>query len=53
MAGKTGGEFADQSTSYIAPLKNVVLNKSSVYEFDFYIIVGSLDQIRQEVYKLN
>jgi len=53
MAGKPGGETKDGSTSYIAPVKKEVLNKNSVYEYDYYIIIGTLDEIRDKVYKLN
>lgn len=52
ISGKPGGEFNDSPTSYIAPLKNVILNKNSVFEFDYYIIIGSVEQIRAKVYQL-
>ena len=53
MAGKPGGETKDGSTSYIAPIKKEVLNKNSVYEYDYYIIIGTLNEIRKKIYKLN
>jgi len=52
MAGKPGGEFNDDSTSYIAPVKKVILNNNSVFEFDYYIIIGSIEEIRAKVYQL-
>lgn len=52
MAGKPGGESSDGATSYIAPVKKEILNKNSVFEFDYYIIVGSLNEIRTKVYQL-
>jgi len=52
MAGKPGGEFNDETTSYIAPVKKIILNKNSVFEFDYYIIIGSIDEIRAKVYQL-
>jgi hypothetical protein len=53
MAGKPGGETRDVSTSYIAPLQTIALYKSSVFKYDYYIIIGKLEEIRKEVYKLN
>jgi hypothetical protein len=53
IAGKVGGETKDGSTSYIAPVKKEVLNKNSVYEYDYYIIIGTLKEIREKVYQLN
>jgi hypothetical protein len=53
MAGKPGGESKDGSTSYIAPVKKETLNKNSVYEYDYYIIIGTLKEIREKVYQLN
>jgi hypothetical protein len=52
MAGKPGFESNDSSTSYIAPIDNAALNKNSVYEYDYYLIIGNLDEIRAEIYKL-
>ena len=53
MAGTPGGQATDGSTSYIAPVKKVVLNKNSIYEYSYYIIIGNLSQIRAKVYELN
>ena len=53
MAGKPGGESKDGSTSYIAPLKKETLYKNSIYEYDYYIIIGTVEQIRKQVYLLN
>jgi len=53
MAGKPGFESKDGSTSYIAPVKKAVLNKNSVFEYDYYIIIGSLEEIREKIYLLN
>jgi hypothetical protein len=52
MAGSPGGQALDNSTSYIAPVKQVILNKNSVYEYNYDIIIGTVDQIRQYVYKV-
>jgi len=52
MAGDPGFEANDASTSYIAPVKKAVLNKNSVYEYDYYLIIGKLDEIRAQIYTL-
>jgi hypothetical protein len=52
MAGKPGGESLDASTAYIAPLQKVKLYKNSVFEYDFYIIIGELEEIREKIYQL-
>ena len=52
MAGSPGFEAKDGSTSYIAPVKSEVLNKNSVFEFDYYLVIGNLNQIRSEIYAL-
>ncbi len=53
MAGQPGGESDDGSTSYIAPIKKEKLLKNSVYEYDYYILVGSLEEMRKEIYELH
>jgi hypothetical protein len=53
MAGRPGGESKDGSTSYIAPVKKEMLKKNSVYEYDYYIIIGTLKDIREKIYLLN
>jgi hypothetical protein len=53
MAGPPGFESTDAPTSYIAPLKPVDLKKNDVFEYDYWIVIGSLDDIRSEIYKLN
>ncbi len=53
MSGVPGKEANDPSTSYIAPVKKEILYKNSVYEYDYYIIVGSLTEIRQKIYELH
>jgi len=52
MSGKPGGEASDSSTSYIAPVKKAMLTKNCVYEYDYYVIIGTLAEIRSTVYKL-
>jgi hypothetical protein len=43
---------ASGSTSYIAPVKKEILYKNCVYEYEYYIIVGTLDEIRSKVYEI-
>jgi hypothetical protein len=38
------------STSYISPLTQIALNKDSVFEYDYYLILGSVKDVRQFVY---
>jgi hypothetical protein len=52
MSGVPGKEAADGSTSYIAPVKKEILYKNSVYEYKYYILVGTLDEMRENIYKL-
>jgi hypothetical protein len=52
MAGTVGAESQGGSTSYIAPVKKEIINKNSVFEFDYYIIIGTVEQIRAKVYQL-
>lgn len=52
MSGVPGKEAADGSTSYIAPVKKEILYKNCVYEYEYYILVGSLGEMRDRIYKL-
>ncbi|MEW6193798.1 MAG: hypothetical protein AB1521_01410 [Bacteroidota bacterium] len=52
MSGTSGGDALAKSTSYIAPVKVEALSKNSVYEYEYYIIIGSIDEIRTKVYQL-
>jgi len=47
-----GGEASSDSTSYIAPIKQHKLNKNDIYEYEYYLIVGNLNEIRSAIYKL-
>jgi hypothetical protein len=53
IAGKPGGESKDGSTSYIAPVKKERLYKNSIYEYEYYIIIGKVEEIREKVYQLH
>jgi hypothetical protein len=52
-AGKAGKESKDGSTNYIAPVCVEKLMKNSVFEYTYYLIVGTLDEIRAEIYKIH
>ena len=52
MAGVPGKESSDASTSYIAPIKDEILNKNSIYEYEYYILIGSLPEMRKQVYEI-
>ena len=52
VAGNSFGGADDSSTSYIAPIKKSILNKNSVYEYDYYLIIGKIDDIRAQIYNL-
>ena len=53
MSGNPGHEALNAATSYIAPIKTEALSKNSVYDYSYYIIVGTLEEIRTKVYELN
>jgi len=39
------------STSYIAPLARVTLNKNSTYEYEYHLFTGTVHEIRDAVYR--
>lgn len=49
----TDGDATSLATSYIAPLCTTKLGKKSVFEYEYYLIVDTLDNIRSTIYKLN
>jgi len=52
MSGVPGKEATDGSTSYIAPVKKEILYKNCVYEYKYYILLGSLEEMRNRIYTL-
>ena len=52
MSGFPSGEALSGSTSYIAPVKQVQMYKNTVYEYDYWLVIGTLNQIRSEIYNL-
>jgi hypothetical protein len=51
-SGEAGGESASFSTGYIAPLRVEALTKSSVTEYTYCLVVGTLDEIRATIYQM-
>jgi hypothetical protein len=52
MSGVPGKEAAEGPTSYIAPVKKEILYKNSVYEYEYYIVIGTLEEMRERIYQL-
>lgn len=52
MAGDPDKEAASTSTSYIAPIKDEIIYKKAVYEYEYYILIGSLAQMRKQIYTI-
>jgi hypothetical protein len=46
------GDEHHVASSYIAPLRYEALMKNSVVEYEYYLIIGTLEQIRKEIYKI-
>ncbi len=53
MAGEPGKEAKSASTSYIAPIKDEILYKNAIYEYEYYILIGSLREMRKQIYQIN
>jgi len=51
VAGSYGGDSYSNSTVHVSLKKQVILNKNSVYEYHYDLIIGTVEQIRQYVYK--
>lgn len=49
----TDGEAESQATSYIAPCCQATLGNNSVFEYEYYIIIDTLENIRKTVYQLH
>jgi hypothetical protein len=52
LYGSPSGTSTSSNTCYLAPLEGVPLDKTSTFEYDYWLAVGTVDQIRQEVYAL-
>jgi hypothetical protein len=51
--GRIGGDATSASTCYLSPIAAATLDKTSLYEYSYSLIVGSLGEIRQTVYALS
>ena len=52
MSGVQDKEAADGATSYIAPVKKEILTKNCVYEYEYYIVIGTLEEMRKRIYEI-
>ena len=50
--GSPGGGTMAGSTGYISPLRTITLQKDMVFDYEYELIVGTLDEIRHHVYVL-
>lgn len=46
------GDALSAATSYIAPLRTERLKKDSTMEYEYYLIVGTIEEIRNQIYKI-
>lgn len=49
----TEGDEHHVASSYIAPARYESLMKDSVMEYEYYLVIGTLEQMRKEIYKIN
>ncbi len=49
---QTNGTSTSPSTSYIAPIRKETLMKNSVVEYEYYLIVDNIDNIRKRIYEI-
>lgn len=45
--------YSMQGQNFKLPLWTVSLKKYDVFEYDYYLIIGELNEIRSEIYTLN
>jgi hypothetical protein len=53
LYGSPGGNSTSVRTCHLAPLEVAPLDKTSTYEYSYWLTVGTIDQIRQEAYVLH
>lgn len=51
--GSPGGGPTNNSTGYISPLETKALDKNSVYEYEYDLILGNLSDIRSHAYNMH
>lgn len=47
------GEADDEATSYIAPIRHQHMERQCVVEYEYYLLCGTVSEIRQAVYQLH
>lgn len=47
------GQSVSGATVYLSSIKSTTLNKNTVYEFEYYLVIGSLTEIRTAIYKIH
>ena len=52
MSGVQGKEATDGATSYIAPVKQEMLAKNCIYEYEYYILVGTIEEMLKGIYSI-
>jgi hypothetical protein len=53
LFGDPAGGSTSYDTCYVGPGEVVPLDKTSTFEYDYWLIMGTIGQIRQEVYALH
>jgi hypothetical protein len=53
LYGSPSGGSTSGNTCYLSPLEVAPLDKTSTYEYDYWLTVGTIDEIRQDVYGLH
>lgn len=49
----TYGEEKSVSTSYIAPLMSATLKPGDVLEYEYYLLLGTVQEMRKKIYQIN
>lgn len=52
-SGSAGGGANSPSTGYMSPLRTETLEKNTVYQYEYDLILGTLDEIRSFAYQKN
>ena len=47
------GDSTSYDTCYLAPIEAVALDKTSTFEYDYWLTIGTIDQIRWQAYDLH
>jgi hypothetical protein len=53
LYGNPGGDTSSINTCYLSPIEVVPLDKTTVFDYDYWLSVGTVDQIRQSFYSLH